>query len=111
MSPGYLSHDKRSIKSLGGVLKSMLASDIAIIDIEEYQIKHFEVIIELLRETTGLSNGSSQSVSKATVITFNAYRMLFANSFVIWFKGGYKTVPVIHTDRAIADFQLLETSS
>ena len=48
MSPGYLSHDKRSIKSLGGVLKSMLASDIAIIDIEEYQIKHLKVVIKLL---------------------------------------------------------------
>ena len=42
----------------GGVLKSMLASDIAIIDVKEHHIKHFEVIIELLRETTGLSNGS-----------------------------------------------------
>ena len=29
------------IRIFGGVLKSMLASDIAIIDIEEYQIKHF----------------------------------------------------------------------
>ena len=33
---------------LGGVLKSMLASDIAIIDIEEYQIKHLKVVIKLL---------------------------------------------------------------
>ena len=89
----------------------MPASDVTIIDVKEHHIKHFEVIIELLRETTGLSNGSSQSVSKATVITFYAYRMRFANSFVVKFKGGYKTVPVIHTDRAIADFQLLETSS
>ena len=32
----------------GGVLKSMLASDIAIIDIEEYQIKHLKVVIKLL---------------------------------------------------------------
>src|SRR5699024_3437730 len=30
----------------GGVLKSMLASDIAIIDIEEYQIKHLKVVIK-----------------------------------------------------------------
>jgi len=29
------------ITILGGVLKSMLTSDIAIIDIKEYQIKHF----------------------------------------------------------------------
>ena len=29
------------ITKFGGVLKSMLASDIAIIDIKEYQIKHF----------------------------------------------------------------------
>jgi hypothetical protein len=36
----------------------MLASDIAIIDIKEYQIKHLKVIIKLLRETTGSSNGS-----------------------------------------------------
>lgn len=35
-------------KNLGGVLKSMLASDIAIIDIEEYQIKHLKVVIKLL---------------------------------------------------------------
>ena len=89
----------------------MPASDVTIIDVKEHHIKHFEVIIELLRETTGLSNGSSQSVSKATVITFYTYGVLFANSFVVKFKGGYKTVPVIHTDRAIADFQLLETSS
>ena len=32
----------------GGLLKSMLASDIAIIDIEEYQIKHLKVVIKLL---------------------------------------------------------------
>ena len=31
----------------------MLASDVAIIDVKEHHIKHFEVIIELLRETTG----------------------------------------------------------
>ena len=43
----------------GGVLKSMLASDVAIIDVKEHHIKHFEVIIELLRETTGFSNRSS----------------------------------------------------
>jgi hypothetical protein len=36
------------IKKIGGVLKSMLASDIAIIDIEEYQIKHLKVVIKLL---------------------------------------------------------------
>ena len=36
------------IKIIGGVLKSMLASDIAIIDIEEYQIKHLKVVIKLL---------------------------------------------------------------
>ena len=35
-------------RNLGGVLKSMLASDIAIIDIEEYQIKHLKVVIKLL---------------------------------------------------------------
>jgi hypothetical protein len=43
---------------MGGVLKSMLASDITIIDIKEHQIKDFKVIIELFRETTGSSNGS-----------------------------------------------------
>ena len=85
----------------------MLASDIAIIDIEEYQIKHLKVVIKLLWEAAGLSNGSSQSVSKATVIAFNTYRMLFANLFVIWFKGRYETVPIVHTDWAIADFELL----
>ena len=37
-----------SISIMGGVLKSMLASDIAIIDIEEYQIKHLKVVIKLL---------------------------------------------------------------
>ena len=89
----------------------MLALDIAIIDVKEHHIKHFEVIIELLRETTGFSNRPTQSVSKTAVITFNAYRMRFANSFVITFKGGYKTVPVVHTDRAIADCKLLKTSS
>ena len=89
----------------------MPASDVTIIDVKEHHIKHFEVIIELLREPTGFSNRPTQSVSKTAVITFNAYRMGFANSFVVKFKGGYKTVPVIHTDRAIADFQLLETSS
>jgi hypothetical protein len=36
------------ITKYGGVLKSMLASDIAIIDIEEYQIKHLKVVIKLL---------------------------------------------------------------
>ena len=43
--------NKRSVfisKPPGGVLKSMLASDIAIIDIEEYQIKHLKVVIKLL---------------------------------------------------------------
>ncbi|WP_225735379.1 ABC transporter substrate-binding protein, partial [Psychrobacter sp. FME5] len=38
------------IKFVGGVLKSMLALDVAIIDVKEHHIKHFEVIIELLRE-------------------------------------------------------------
>ena len=89
----------------------MLALDVAIIDIKEHQIKHLKVIIKLLRETTGFSNRPTQSVSKTAVITFNAYRMLFANSFVITFKGGYKTVPVVHTDRAIADCKLLKTRS
>ena len=37
-----------AINIKGGVLKSMLASDIAIIDIEEYQIKHLKVVIKLL---------------------------------------------------------------
>ena len=31
----------------GGVLKSMLASDVAIIDVKEHQIKHFKMIIKL----------------------------------------------------------------
>ena len=31
----------RMIKNYGGVLKSMLASNIAIIDIKEYQINYF----------------------------------------------------------------------
>ena len=31
----------------GGVLKSMLASDVAIIDIKEHQIEYFKVIIKL----------------------------------------------------------------
>ena len=31
----------------GGVLKSMLTSDIAIIDIKEHQIEYFKVIIKL----------------------------------------------------------------
>ena len=35
------------IKKIGGVLKSMLASDVAIIDIEEHQIKYLKVIIKL----------------------------------------------------------------
>ena len=48
-----------NVKIMGGVLKSMLASDVAIIDVKEHHIKHFEVIIELLRETTGFSNRSS----------------------------------------------------
>ncbi len=48
-----------SPSNVGGVLKSMLASDVAIIDVKEHHIKHFEVIIELLRETTGFSNRSS----------------------------------------------------
>lgn len=37
----------------------MLVSNIAIIDIKEHQIKHFQMIVELLRETIGPSNGSS----------------------------------------------------
>ena len=37
-----------SIQNFGGVLKSMLTSDIAIIDIKEYQIKHLKVVIKLL---------------------------------------------------------------
>ena len=89
----------------------MLALDVAIIDIKEHQIKHLKVIIKLLRETTGFSNRPTQSVSKTAVITFNAYRMRFANSFVIKFKGGYKTVPVIHANRFIADCKLLKTRS
>ena len=35
------------IKKQGGVLKSMLASDITIVNIEEYQIEYFKVIVEL----------------------------------------------------------------
>ena len=35
------------IKNLGGVLKSMLALDIAIIDVKEHQIEYFKVIIKL----------------------------------------------------------------
>ena len=57
----------------------MLASDVTIIDVKEHHIKHFEVIIELLRETTDFSNRPTQSVSKTAVITFYTYRMLFAN--------------------------------
>ena len=36
-----------TIKKLGGVLKSMLTSDVAIIDIKEHQIEYFKVIIKL----------------------------------------------------------------
>ena len=89
----------------------MLALDIAIIDVKEYHIKHFEVIIELLRETTGFSNRPTQSVSKAAIITFYAYRMLLTNLFVITFKGRYKAVPVVHANRVITDFKLLKTGS
>ena len=46
-------------KKIGGVLKSMLASDIAIIDIEEHQIEYLKVVIELFREAAGFSNGST----------------------------------------------------
>jgi len=34
-------------KNIGGVLKSILASDVAIIDIKEHQIEYFKVIIKL----------------------------------------------------------------
>ena len=34
-------HYPRMIKNYGGVLKNMLASNVAIIDIKEYQINHF----------------------------------------------------------------------
>ncbi|MES1964790.1 hypothetical protein M0N77_05515 [Psychrobacter sp. AH5] len=46
-------------KMFGGVLKSMLASDVAIIDIEEHQIEYLKVIIKLFREAAGFSNGST----------------------------------------------------
>ena len=45
--------------NFGGVLKSMLASDVAIIDIEEHQIEYLKVIIKLFREAAGFSNGST----------------------------------------------------
>src|SRR5699024_7541849 len=99
------------INQSGGVSKSMLASDVTIIDIKEHQIEYFKVIIKLLRETTGLSNGSSQSVSKATVITFYAYRMLLADLFLVRLECGCKAIPVIHANRTIADFQLFKTGS
>jgi len=35
------------MKMIGGVLKSMLASDVTIIDIKEHQIEYFKVIIKL----------------------------------------------------------------
>lgn len=66
----------------------MLSSDVAIVDIIEYHVKHFEVIVELLREATGFSNRPTQSLSKTAVITFYAHRVLFANLLMICFKGG-----------------------
>src|SRR5690606_33453843 len=95
----------------GGGLKSMPASDVTIVDVKEHQINDFEVIIELLRETKGFSNLASLSVAKTAGSNFNAYCMRSSKSCVVKCKGGNKTVPVIHTDRAIADFKLLETSS
>lgn len=88
----------------------MLASDVAIIDIKEHHIKHFKVIIELLREATCLPNASTQLVSETAIVIFYAYVILLTDLFVIRFECGYKTVSVIHTNRAIADFQLLKTS-
>jgi hypothetical protein len=37
----------------------MLASDVAIIDIEERQIEYLKAIIKLFREAAGFSNGST----------------------------------------------------
>lgn len=47
----------------GNVLKSMLASDEAIIDIKEHYIERLKVIIELFKEATPLSKSEFQSVS------------------------------------------------
>lgn len=41
----------------------MLALDIAIIEIKEYQIEHLKVIVKFLRKSTGLPKSSFQSVS------------------------------------------------
>ena len=87
----------------------MLSSDIAIIDIKEHQVECFKVIIKLFRKATGFSNGSFYLVSKATVVTFYSYDMLFVNSFIITFKSSYNAIPVFHNDRVIADSKLLKT--
>ncbi len=48
---------------IGGVSKSMLALDEAIVDIKEHHIERLKVIVEFLRKSTSLSNCSPQSVS------------------------------------------------
>ena len=48
---------------IGGVSKSMLPLDEAIIDMKEHHIERLKVIIELFREATCLSNCSPQPVS------------------------------------------------
>ena len=52
----YVDKDENKFKNIftfgdtkicGGVSKSMLASEVAVIDVKEHQIKHFKMIIEL----------------------------------------------------------------
>ena len=50
-------------------------------------------------------------MSETAVISFYTYGVLFANTLVIKLKVGYKAVPVIHINRVIAYFELLEMSS
>ena len=44
---------------IGGVSKSMLTLDIPIINVKEQHIKDLKMVIELFRETTSFSKGSS----------------------------------------------------
>ncbi len=73
-------------KEAGRVIESMMKLNMSIIDIKESHVKGFEMIENILRETTGLPESSSDSMAQPAIISLNAYRVLFSNQPLILFK-------------------------
>ncbi|KAA6306403.1 hypothetical protein EZS27_041941 [termite gut metagenome] len=54
----------------GCIIKYTVGSCLSVIDIKESQSKIFQVIQQLIRETASLSKSPSDTVPKATIISF-----------------------------------------